>query len=642
MRSHSILFMTKFAKIASLSLVAFALVFTMTAKATSTKAAACTFTRSLTTNMSGADVTCLQTYLMGAGFSIPAGATGYFGGQTKAAVMAWQSANGVMPAAGYFGPISQAKYMAVAGGSTTTTPTPGCPAGAMFNSMTGAPCTGSTGSTTLEGTDGQIDNTSKISSYNNEEAGEGQDDVKVMGFEVETTTDGDIALKSMKLEFDPTTTSGSDHLDDYITGVSIWKGSTKIGSADVSDFTENNNIYTKTVTLNNVKVSADTTEKFYVTVDVVNNLDSADESGDAWSLDVVSMRYMDGSGVVDTYDSDSDSLDTGINFVDFGTAADTELKFSAASDSPDAGIVLVNESSVKDNVTLLKGKMKLDGDSDVNIDAMPITFSPTGSNMNAIVDSIKLIIDGEEYSEAVPSVSASSSASVTFDNLDFNMNAGDTVEFEVVADINGTDDYNEGDTITASFTASNRALVDVENEEGDQLNDSNEKSGTVTGEAQELRSNGVNLTLVSTNTSTTSGQGANDDLGTFTIKFKVKAMGDDIYVSSLATATTGATSGNANVFVVDRAGTATTGGVTVTLTNLTDTDLTTTGNYLVEDGSEETFEATITAQLPSVGAAGQFRAKLAALKWATTDSTGAYSTYTSNLDAFKTSYLGLN
>lgn len=71
-----------------------------------------TFTRSLTLGSSGADVTALQNWLIGKGYSIPAGATGYFGAQTKAAVAAYQLAKGIAPAAGYFGPVTQARVAA--------------------------------------------------------------------------------------------------------------------------------------------------------------------------------------------------------------------------------------------------------------------------------------------------------------------------------------------------------------------------------------------------------------------------------------------------------------------------------------------------------------------------------------------------
>lgn len=64
--------------------------------------------RDLTIGSTGADVTALQTWLLAKGFSIPAGATGYFGAQTRAALAAFQKASAITPAVGYFGPITRA------------------------------------------------------------------------------------------------------------------------------------------------------------------------------------------------------------------------------------------------------------------------------------------------------------------------------------------------------------------------------------------------------------------------------------------------------------------------------------------------------------------------------------------------------
>jgi len=89
---------------------------------TTTGTSACSFSRSLTIGATGADVTCLQQALIGGGFSIPAGATGYFGTQTRTAVASWQSSKNIAPAVGYFGPISRAAFN-LGGGSTTTTTT---------------------------------------------------------------------------------------------------------------------------------------------------------------------------------------------------------------------------------------------------------------------------------------------------------------------------------------------------------------------------------------------------------------------------------------------------------------------------------------------------------------------------------------
>ena len=65
--------------------------------------------------MSGADVKALQVYLNTHGYVIassgagsPGNETTKFGGATKAALIKFQKANGITPAAGYFGPKTRA------------------------------------------------------------------------------------------------------------------------------------------------------------------------------------------------------------------------------------------------------------------------------------------------------------------------------------------------------------------------------------------------------------------------------------------------------------------------------------------------------------------------------------------------------
>ena len=90
---------------------------------TTTGTSACSFSRNLTIGSTGADVTCLQNALIGGGFSIAAGATGYFGTQTRTAVASWQSSKNIAPAVGYFGSISRAAFNLGGGSSSTTTTT---------------------------------------------------------------------------------------------------------------------------------------------------------------------------------------------------------------------------------------------------------------------------------------------------------------------------------------------------------------------------------------------------------------------------------------------------------------------------------------------------------------------------------------
>ncbi len=112
---------------------------TVSGGATGGVAVSCSFTRDLTMGAKGDDVKCLQQYLNASGNAVAASGVGsagnettYFGTLTKNALAKWQAANSVSPAVGYFGPISRAKYTAVAAatpapttpGTTPTTPPP--------------------------------------------------------------------------------------------------------------------------------------------------------------------------------------------------------------------------------------------------------------------------------------------------------------------------------------------------------------------------------------------------------------------------------------------------------------------------------------------------------------------------------------
>ena len=112
------------AVVAGLGLVASAFVPMAMAQTTTTTTTttSATFSRDLTLGSTGADVTALQNWLISKGHTIAAGATGYFGAQTRAALAAWQAANGITPAAGYFGPITRAKV--TPSGNVIITPKP--------------------------------------------------------------------------------------------------------------------------------------------------------------------------------------------------------------------------------------------------------------------------------------------------------------------------------------------------------------------------------------------------------------------------------------------------------------------------------------------------------------------------------------
>ncbi|OGG58618.1 hypothetical protein A2765_02755 [Candidatus Kaiserbacteria bacterium RIFCSPHIGHO2_01_FULL_56_24] len=96
----------------------------------STGAGCYAFTQTHQQGQSGGEVMWVQKFLNSHGAQIaasgagsPGNETSYYGGLTKAAVAKWQAANGVSPAAGYWGPVTRAKVAVVCSGSVT----PGVP-----------------------------------------------------------------------------------------------------------------------------------------------------------------------------------------------------------------------------------------------------------------------------------------------------------------------------------------------------------------------------------------------------------------------------------------------------------------------------------------------------------------------------------
>jgi len=93
--------------ISSVVALAFSLALTVTVSAASSY----TFAKYLTVGSSGADVSALQSFLVSGGYlTMPAGVSmGYFGQLTKAAVIAYQTAVGIVPQSGFVGPLTIAK-----------------------------------------------------------------------------------------------------------------------------------------------------------------------------------------------------------------------------------------------------------------------------------------------------------------------------------------------------------------------------------------------------------------------------------------------------------------------------------------------------------------------------------------------------
>ena len=609
----------------------------------------------------GAQVVSLQTAL---GIT----ADGKFGPMTKVAVQAFQTASGLV-ADGVVGPMTGAALgggAPVAGGtypagctsavgySSTTgakcdssaSYPAGCSSAVGYSPTTGAKCDGSTTTTTTTTTGGagSVDTYELVSGLSNEEVGEDADDVKVAGIVVENSDGSDISITAVKLVFNEGT-AASD-FDDYAKDVSVWLGSTKVATVDADEFTDNNN-WTKTVTLSGAIIKSGDTENLYVAISGISNLDTND-AADTWTVDITSVRFMDGLGAL--ISEDPTVAVTTFSFESFATSADTELKITETGTAnelvDDAHLINVHATDDTDNIPILAFTIEVEGDSDVNIDSLPVTLTSTettGDDPDDLISVLRLFADGVEIgTESLLTTDANGSTEVVvFDDLDYDMNAGDKVNFVVKGKfVSVADDLDVGDTIAAAFgeTETDLTTFDAEDETGENLADA-DKTGTANSTASEIRDVGFALKFVSGSAVLSHAADlvvtTDDDQGTFTIVFDVTAFDGDIYLDGTSPTETGTAEHDLTI----------TGAETVLASSIrSSTGATLSGTldgaatYRILEDDTERFEIKVTL---APTADGYFEVAIADLVYALTDVTGNLA-YTFDLDDFKTPQLFLN
>lgn len=637
-------------------------------------APAATFTRDLTIGATGADVTALQNWLMASGYSVPAGATGYFGVQTQAAVRAYQGAKG-LPSTGYFGPLTRAS-VGSAGSTTTTTTTTGgalCPNGMTLTSNCSSGGTTTTTTTTtsgpLSGGAGSVESYTLVSGLNNEKVGEDEEDVKVAGLEVEADDGSDLELTAVKIVFDESTGATGD-FEDYASEVSVWFAGKEVARVDADTFNDDNS-WTKTVSLDSgAIVRAGETEDLVVAVSGINNLDSGD-AGDAWTVDFSSVRFEDaqGASVTDTVSTAARTF----TFESFATAVNAELKITADDDDVnDPHVIDVHASDDTDDVSVLSFTLEAEGDSDLTINKLTASTTVTGaSNVDDLVKNITLWIDGEEIASgtAVQDADGASVGTVEdylFDDLDFTIAAGETVDAEIKVSFNSVADaLDEGDTLRVDISEAETdtsSMWDVDDESGERLVDA-DITGTVTGGADAVYDIGLNAKFISASAKTdgaAAGSATGDDTGVYTVVFDVTSFGDDVFIDADVTSSTTANTISSNTTGGDGILWASTTNSTATSTmdtgnplallecdgsegaNSTAPDVTTAGalSYGIPEG--ETRRCTLSVNIGAVTGDVQAGVRIRGINWDVDSGDSHAYLYTFNLGEFKTNTISLN
>jgi hypothetical protein len=357
-------------------------------------------------------------------------------------------------------------------------------------------------------------------------------------------------------------------------------------------------------------------------------------------VDFTQVRFVDAQGA--TTSEDPTTAVRTFTFESFATANNVELevKLNTSEDAVnEAHVINVDATDDTDDVPLLAFTLKADGDSDVNLQELPVLITVTGAgNVDDVVTSVDLYHGTTKVDSQNIPATAGATETVTFDDLDLDINSGSTEKFWVKGNfISLADALDAGDTIKIEMTATEVDAIDAEDESGENLVAA-DLTGTALGEASEARDIGIMVALVGTPTavvSTTGEPTVQADAGTFTITFDATAFDGDAYIDYSAPLVTG--TGSESDLTMTGSGTA-----TATLTSPSGATLAANSTFKIDEGETERF--TITVNVTDGGTDlvdGFFDIALADLRYALT-AIDANVSYTFNLSDFKTPQIYLD
>ena len=475
-----------------------------------------TFTQNLTLGSTGSEVSALQQVLVSGGYLVmPAGASyGYFGPLTQAAVAKWQAANGVSPAAGYWGPVSRARYAALAGPSVPGPSTPGA-------------------GISTPGVEGTLSATLASVPAAGQTVREGDDKEGVLGVELEAKL-SDVRIERIKVKLDATTGGNVDRdlYRDVADMIYVMDGSNVVGSSALNSSTvveETSGNYYVTIAGLNLVIPRDAEKTVVIAIDAMSNFDSG-FTGDTWTLTVPTegIRAVDGAGI-NLYAPSSGTLARTFT-TQPSESESASLAISLSASSPDAREIVASsgpDEDEADGVEMLRFDARSEDDT-VTITDLVVTLTKTGTGL--ATTSTLYLYDGSTVAGSA-SVDANAQTA-TFDDIDVDVPENSTKTLSVRADI---DDANSAAAVfTAAVTSG--ANVTAENSDGDNV----AETGSATSESVTARNVGVEWTLVSKSISkSVSPEQSNISTSSAEATFVVRAraVGGDIMFGDNASTT---------------------------------------------------------------------------------------------------------
>lgn len=482
--------------------------------------------------------------------------------------------------------------------------------------------------------EGELRNFDAISKFNNEEVGEGEDAVEVAGIEAEAKG-ADQMVARVNVIIDNPSDGAEDDLEDFITEVILMIDGEEIASMDVDEaaYERSDDEYTFRFTDlgtgSDVIISENDTADITVAVSAANSI-SSDVENEGWDVTIDEIRAVSPNGVTETYDADGDLPHT-VSFTleTFSSANDIELKAKKSSDTPVEGVVL-GEDNDEFDAELLAFELKAEG-SDIEVYGLTIDLTSVGANVGVVANQLTLEFDGESYNETVSA--AATTESVTFSDIDFTLEEGDTMDFTVIATMNEIDGVNfaEGDSLTADLDVSS---IDAEDESRESVSGA-DLTGSANGNEQFFYSEGLIVTDITTSSTLTfsADDTGEESTGKFVIEFKAEAAGTDVYLDKGTSATTGSVAGQGIAYSIDAAAASTPSVVSVVFeckSSCGTTTDNTADEFYIEEGDVETYRLTVTVSAEA-GEPDDVKVFLNSINWSSTDLAAANQFYSSEL-----------
>lgn len=534
-----------------------------------------TFTRDLTIGSTGADVTALQTWLLARGYSIPAGATGYFGTQTRAAVSAYQAANGIYPTAGYFGPITRAHV-----NQSVVVPTPDDDDDNDDDS--------DNDDGDLSGGEATLTDFELRSEDGSGSEGENEVEVFTAEFDVE---DGDARVERMDIMASSSDNSLEQNPWDFFDRVVLFDADgDELGDMDVDDRDawdeEGDDQYRLSLTGLDYIVDEGDTAAITAAFDIAGSIDTADldQEFDFWIEDE-GIRAVDAEGIQQYIGDDNDVVSFG-----FGEEETGDLSIQSSDEDPAASILVSDEDDESEDYTVFVFDLENEEDVDTLLTDLTIGVTTSSGDADDVLRSATLMIDGDDFDGDI------GASTIEFEDLDFEIGGDETVTAELMVTLvrNAS-----GPTVTFDVDE-----ADVE-AEGLDSGDESDVSGSAESETHTIALTGIAVEADSTSQAVvTPGSDAGATYGTYTIRFDVTALDEDAFIAS----TTGE-SGTVGVTYDINGSSFSAESQSAILTSTADSS---NGFYVVDEGDTESFTLTVTL---NPATAGTFSVELESIRF---------------------------